>query len=379
MLAHLPFAAPLAEYERQAGDLLAAWAAGDPAAIELIHRRHPRFLNAEIPWLPLDIPDSEIAAAPFDQGDARLTIARYYDFLDWAALADYAKAVDQDGSDVYAFESAVDAVIHGDAVGLRRMLAGRPDLARARSARVTHFDPPLHGAYLLHYLVANGVENYRQKTPPNAVEIGRILLEAGADPDALADLYGERCTVMSMLVSSHHPALAGVQCALVGLLVDFGASVEAVGPGKWSSPVFTALIFGYPDAAEALIRRGARVVDLPVAAGLGRTDRAAELLPGADAEERHRALAIAAQLGRTEVVRLLLDAGEDPNRFNPEGTHKHSTPLHQAAHGGHLAVVRLLVERGARVDIEDSSYRATPLGWAVHGGRTEVADYLRGL
>jgi ankyrin repeat protein len=50
----------------------------------------------------------------------------------------------------------------------------------------------------------------------------------------------------------------------------------------------------------------------------------------------------------------LLDAGEDPNRYNPEGTHAHSTPLHQAALAGHKAVVQLLIERGARLDIQDT-------------------------
>jgi ankyrin repeat protein len=40
--------------------------------------------------------------------------------------------------------------------------------------------------------------------------------------------------------------------------------------------------------------------------------------------------------------------------------------------------VRLLVERGARLDIRDTVYDATPLDWAVHGGRTATAEYLRG-
>lgn len=41
------------------------------------------------------------------------------------------------------------------------------------------------------------------------------------------------------------------------------------------------------------------------------------------------------------------------------------------------AVVRLLVERGARIDIRDTVYEGTPLGWAMHAGRAEIADYLR--
>jgi hypothetical protein len=40
-------------------------------------------------------------------------------------------------------------------------------------------------------------------------------------------------------------------------------------------------------------------------------------------------------------------------------------------------VVRLLVERGARLDIKDTGYQSTPLGWAEYGGRKEIAEYLR--
>ena len=77
------------------------------------------------------------------------------------------------------------------------------------------------------------------------------------------------------------------------------------------------------------------------------------------------------------MVGLLLDAGEDPSRYNPDGFHSHSTPLHQAVLAGHAEVVRLLVERGARLDVKDGIYQSTPLGWADYGGRTEIADYLR--
>ena len=88
-------------------------------------------------------------------------------------------------------------------------------------------------------------------------------------------------------------------------------------------------------------------------------------------------MALAAQHGHAEIVHLLLDAGEDPNRHNPDGNHSHSTPLHQAALAGHDAVVRLLVERGARLDIKDTIYQGTPLDWAIHGEQTEIEKYLR--
>jgi ankyrin repeat protein len=376
----LPFRAPLSAYEQQAEILLARHRAADPAAIDLFHRKHPRFLDEKITWRPKFIPDSEIRDAALSPDDARLVIARYYSFLDWRSLAGYVEAVSHEGP-VFTFESAVEAVVSGDRAALTRALHRDPSLVRARSNRVCCFDPPVHAATLLHYVAANGVEDSRQKTPPNAVEIARTLLEAGAEPDALAHMYGAECTTMSMLVSSSHPAEAGLHVPLVELLLDFGAALEGRGTRKWGGPLQMAVSFGMIDAAKALVRRGARI-DLPIAAALGLGDDVARLLADSTAEARHRALSLAGQEGHAPIVRLLLDAGEDPNRFNLEGNHAHSTPLHQAVVRGHDAVVRLLIERGARLDIRDTIWNGTPLGWAMYGGgkrQAELTAYLRSL
>ena len=373
----LPILAPLDAYRRQAQELLDAWNAGDPGAIEIFRHDHPRLLDETIPWLPKDLSESELRSASFDVRDAELVLARWYDFQDWARLEEHVKQVTTPGSPVARFEAAVEAVIDGDIETLRSLLRDHPELVRARSTRVTDFDPPVHGATLLHYVAANGVEGYRQRTPPNAVAIARLLLEAGAEADALAASYGGEHTTMSMLVSSAHPATAGLQIALAETLLDFGAAIEGRGAGDWTSPLMTALAFGYHDTAAALVRRGASVNTVAAAAGLGRLDDVQRLLPAASPLNRHRALALAAQLGHAEIVRILLDAGEDPNRYNPEGNHAHATPLHQAAVAGHDAVVRLLVERGARLDIKDRIFKGTPLGWALYGEHPEIAEYLR--
>src|SRR5207302_6921648 len=125
--------------------------------------------------------------------DSQAVIAHEYSFENWADLVAFTKAVRQDRS-VIQFESAVEAVISGDLATLTAMLREHPELVRARSTR-------RHHATLLHYIAANGVEGTRQKTPPNALEVMKILLEAGAEPDALADMYDHQCTTMSMLVS----------------------------------------------------------------------------------------------------------------------------------------------------------------------------------
>jgi ankyrin repeat protein len=355
----LPFTAPLADYQRQADALLAALHGGDNDARWRFKWEHPRFKDSTVK--DADVPT---LAMP----DAQLVVARTHAFLTWEDLVAFTTAVHADAA-VARFETAVEAVITGDLAALRAMLAAHPELARARSAR-------RHHATLLHYIAANGVEGYRQLTPPNAVEVARTLLDAGAEVDALADMYENRCTTMSMLVSSSPPDAAGLQTALVELLLDRGAAPD--GPGsKWTSAVMTALSFGFPGTAEMLARRDGAVDSLPAAAGLGRMDDLRRLLPAADAEARHWALALAAQLGQVEAVRALLDAGEDPDRFNPEGCHAHATPLHNAVWNARADVVRLLVERGARLDIRDRIFDATPLGWAEYGKKTEAAAFLR--
>ncbi|MFN7936804.1 MAG: ankyrin repeat domain-containing protein [Bryobacteraceae bacterium] len=373
----LPYQAPLADYEREAEKLVAQQRDRDAAALALIRESHPRYRDTVVPWLVKHVPDEQVASDPFDLADAQWVVAIHHCFRDWAALAEYANAVSVWDSAVYRFESAVEAVVNGDAAGVRAMLAADPQLVHARSTRVTPFDPPTHRSTLLHYLGSNGVEGYRQKTPPNAVEIAAILLQAGADPNSLAWLYGGECTTLRLLVSSSPPADAGLQIPLAKVLIDFGARVDSYGEGKWVSPVRTALVFGFRETAEYLAERGSPVKTIVEAAGLGRLEETRALLGAASELERHQALAVSAQLGRTEVTRFLLEEGEDPSRYNPEGFHAHSTPLHQTALAGDRETTELLVEHGARLDLRDKIYESTPQGWAEWNGKTQVAVYLR--
>src|SRR5262245_61254235 len=155
-LVHLPFDAPLADYVRQADDLLAGWQRNDEQAVQLFRQHHPKFLDDKIPWLQRDMTADAVRATPIDRNDAMLAVARWYHFADWQRLADYIEAVRQPGSAVWRFERAVEAVVDGDIATLQDLLRQDPELVRARSTRVTHFDPPVHGAMLLHYVASNG-------------------------------------------------------------------------------------------------------------------------------------------------------------------------------------------------------------------------------
>jgi hypothetical protein len=72
-----------------------------------------------------------------------------------------------------------------------------------------------------------------------------------------------------LLVSSGPPAVAGVQDALVDVLCKGGANPDGVGGYR---PLWTAIVFGYPRAAERLVSCGASVDNIVFAAALGDLD-----------------------------------------------------------------------------------------------------------
>jgi outer membrane protein assembly factor BamB len=90
--------------------------------------------------------------------------------------------------------------------------------------------------------------------------------------------------------------------------------------------------------------------------------------PAASAE----ALFDAARRGDRARVAQMLDAGVDVNaraRYDV-------TALAFAADKGHLDVVRLLVERGADVNVQDTFYKGRAIGLALSNGHLDVAQYL---
>jgi ankyrin repeat protein len=252
------------------------------------------------------------------------------------------------------FESAVDAVVTGNIATLESLLREDPELVRARSARA-------HRATLLHYVAANGVEDERQKSPGNAVLIAETLLKSGAEVDACAGTYGGGATqtTLNLLVSSVHPARAGVQVALVRTLLNFGAAINGIEDD--GSPLLTALAFHYPEAAEALVRRGARIETVIAAAALGREDLVERFLStDAANSDLQVALVWAAMHRRLAVVELLLRKGVDSGSRDRRGW----TALHWAAHYGYPEIVDLLLKFDPPLEIENE-FGGTPLNQTV--------------
>jgi hypothetical protein len=359
----LPSRSNLDHLKHQAKDLLKARAAHGMAAAQRIREFHPRFKGAT---------DAAIFAAAFKLSDAQLTVAREHGFPSWARLKAHiekpsrANRLDlphHERIEDPLFRKAVALVDGGDEGGLRGHLRLHPGLLRQHV--VFEGENYFRNPTLLEFIAENPIR--QGKMPGNIVAVAEVILDAGLnakqDQAALNETLGLVC-------SGRIARECGMQAPLIDLLCDRGAEPD--------SAMLPALGHGEFEAAQALLARGARVT-LPVAAALNRIEDVRRMLPASGPEERPLALALAAQFGRVEVVRLLLDAGEDPNRYNPAGSHSHSTPLHQAAFAGHDPVARLLVERGARLDIKDILWRGTAADWAHHGGNAEIEAYLRRL
>jgi hypothetical protein len=188
-------------------------------------------------------------------------------------------------------------------------------------------------------------------------------------------------TTLNLLVSSTHPAGAGVQVGLVELLAERGAAVDGVaGDG---SPLMTALGFGYFAAARALAAHGARVDNVLIAAALGRLDvvqarvgegRVLADPGGGEVKDPDRlALVWAAKYGQTAVVQFLLDRGVPVTAMDD------MTPLHWAAARGHMSVIELLLARGAPLEALNE-YGGTVLDstlWFIDNAPVAGVDYAR--
>jgi ankyrin repeat protein len=302
---------------------------------------------------------------------AQFVIARAHGFESWPKFVKHIDALRRKSSSVARFEAAADAIVSGKTAILKKLLREDPELIRARSTRE-------HRATLLHYVSANGVEGYRQKTPKNIVRITKLLLDAGAEIDATAEVYGGGATALGLAATSVHPERAGVQEVLLQILLDHGAAIDRPrGAGNEDPAVLGCLANGRGEAAAFLADRGAGLT-LASAAGVGRLDVVKSyfdddgvLKPGLSKAQMETGFLYACGYGRTDVVEFLLKKGVDPASHSNDG----QTGLHWTVIGGHLDTVKSLLRQNPLLEVKNV-YGGTVLGqalWsAAHSGDPEV-------
>jgi hypothetical protein len=153
--------------------------------------------------------------------------------------------------------------------------------------------------------------------------------------------------------------------------------VYTIGPTM--TPHALAAKMGNREVAAVLAEHGGPARRLIAAAWAEEVDQVAKIKSdhpdlkdqmGPDA----RAIADAAQQGKTETVKLLLSAGLDPTVPGMDS----GSALHVACWFGYIDVVNLLIGR-VPVDLRDAHHGSPPLGWATHGAhhcRNDKGDYV---
>jgi ankyrin repeat protein len=394
----LPRRPSLEQYKKQAKDLLKACISPDPSAIHqwaaqwvesyagqeaevqarlrgiaLTQQLRDSARREEIARIEKRIQEGKLVKPDPRLADAQFFVARVHGFDNWSKFAQQVQALQRRYSQDARFEAAADAIVSGDIRILEQLLREDPQLISTRSQRT-------HNAPLLHYVAANGIENFRQKTPKNIVEIARLLLDAGADVNAESNAYGGGCTALGLAATSVHPERAGVQEALLQILLDYGAALDKPGVGgNRHTAVEGCLWNGRGRAAKFLASRGAQL-NLETAAGTGGLAvvrsfffEDGTLKPFVTKAQLQRGFLWACEYGYQDIVGFLLEHGADLR--DQAGTGE--AALHWAVVGGKLSTVNLLLKRGAPLE-ELNAYGGTALGqasWSFVNGDPQI-DYV---
>jgi hypothetical protein len=262
--------------------------------------------------------------------------------------------------------------------------------------------------------------------PPHQhwVELARLLMEAGADPNDNQGLYNRmqypNDEHLKLLFEyglgkdqggpwfkrffQHWPhssmprnpadilayqlrwAIASNYFDRVKLLVENGVDVNH--PDRGVTPYETAVSNGHQEIADYLVVKGAK----RIAISLSPAEEFSNACYHDDAE-RIRELAASdpsllddvidlftgvATVGCVNSVRTLVELGVDVNgRATCEWRVADcESALHRAARGGQLETVKLLVELGADVHARDKCWNSPPLGFADYKDQRAVVEYL---
>jgi ankyrin repeat protein len=212
-----------------------------------------------------------------------------------------------------------------------------------------------------------------------AESLQRMIL-GGADPNLAVGSLGE---------TALHIAVRRRRVELIAPLMESGAAIEATTTGGMTA-FRHAVRRTFLDIAEELIRLGADTSTTPadeLATALWSKDMdqawhlllsQPELGTTGPPEER-RLLPDLAAMNHTEALVGLIDAGWELDARGLDG----GTALHTACWFASEDAARLLVERGAPLDLRGDDHDCTPLGWVAHGSvacggaDTRGAEYAR--
>jgi uncharacterized protein len=227
------------------------------------------------------------------------------------------------------------AVRTGDVEAVQRLLRIDPALATARlGSKDSGSATPLH-------LVTDWPGYF-----PNGPQIVQLLINAGADPNALTTSRGSETAGPGDETPLHYAASSD-DADVAEALIDGGANIE-VPHGSIGTPLANAVGYGCWQVARLLVARGARVDKAWHAAALGMLGRLDAIL-GSDPPARDVSQAFwhACTGGQRRAAEYLLSRGAD---LNWEPDYAHGTPL-DAASGRSTQqenVITWLRELGAR-------------------------------
>ncbi|MBS1804270.1 MAG: hypothetical protein JST28_12955 [Acidobacteria bacterium] len=382
----LPKNVTIAHFEKLAKSLVAASKAGEDSVSDWAHDWITRHISAsgaikrqnKSAWTSRWINQvfafaTQELRSTATQAKARLVLARSHGFSTWARFAQHFRKLSQPNSPSAQFEAAAEAIVNGEFATLQSLLTRNPNLVRARSDRE-------HKATLLHYVSANGMEGYRQRTPKNIVRLARLLLDRGAEIDATCEVYGSQCTTLGLVATSVHPAKAGVMNELLQLLLDRGADLGNKGAaGRAHSLVFACLANGRLESARFLAAKGAPV-DFISAAALDDLTRVRQHFNENGTRKfskklMQEAFRYACGYGANSVVEFLVERGADLTEHSGDG----QTGIHYTVIFGRLGTLKLLLKY--KPDLESQNmYGGTILGqtlWsAAHGGDTHTYSQI---